>query len=179
MAILNGTRATDFLSGGNPGDTLNGLDGDDILEGFGGADKIYGGVGDDELYGMDGNDLLKGGSGYDYLVGGLGNDKIDGGTTLDPTYPSWWSDIDTVSYYSEGGDLGVTVNLATGIATDSFGNTDTLIDIERVTGTASADTLTGGNAANDSFESFNGQGGADTIDRRVRLGCCRVLLGSR
>jgi Ca2+-binding RTX toxin-like protein len=53
--------------------------------------------------------------------------------------------------------------LATGSATDGFGNTDTLVSIEMVRGTNSADTLTGGNAASDNFEGYRGLGGDDTI----------------
>jgi Ca2+-binding RTX toxin-like protein len=72
--------------------------------------------------------------------------------------------VDTVSYNNEEGASGVTVNLATGTATDSYGNTDTLIDIERVYGTSFADTLIGGNISNDNFECFAGLDGADTIN---------------
>ena len=64
----------------------------------------------------------------------------------------------------QGGTAGVTVNLATGTATDGFGNTDTLSGIEAVRGTNQADSLTGGLAANDiSGEYFYGLGGNDTI----------------
>ena len=163
MAVKNGSAATDILLGTGNADTLSGLAGDDVLDGLGNADTLNGNVGDDELFGGGGDDTLKGGSGYDFLVGGEGNDLLDGGTTLDPGSPPWWNDIDSVSYYIDGGTFGVTVNLATGIATDSFGGTDTLIDIERVYGTSLADTLIGGNAANNEFEMFAGLQGADRI----------------
>ena len=52
-------------------------------------------------------------------------------------------DGDTVSYHFEGGTQGVNVNFVTGLAIDTFGNTDHLIDIERVVGSEFADTLTG------------------------------------
>ena len=52
------------------------------------------------------------------------------------------------------------MNLATGTATDGFGNTDTLSGIEAVVGTASADRLTGDGLAN----RFTAQGGNDVLD---------------
>jgi len=43
---------------------------------------------------------------------------------------------------------GVTVNLATGSAIDSWGNTDTLVSIENAEGTPYADMLTGDSGDN-------------------------------
>ena len=90
--------------------------------------------------------------------GGAGNDTING-----------MGGTDVARYDNITGGPGVTVNLATGTATDQFGNTDTLISIEGVRGSQSADSLTGGATANgtgavDGLEFFNGQGGNDTID---------------
>ena len=59
-----------------------------------------------------------------------------------------------------GGAGGVTVNLASGTATDGFGNTDTLISIERARGTMQADILTGSDADNQ----LVGLGGNDQIN---------------
>ena len=53
----------------------------------------------------------------------------------------------------------MTVNLATGIATDGFGSTDTLTSIERVRATAGADSLIGSAGDN----AFMGLAGNDTI----------------
>jgi Ca2+-binding RTX toxin-like protein len=164
MVLKTGTNATDDLLGTAAADELHGSGGDDRLQGFDGIDWLFGEAGDDSLYGGNGNDRLKGGSGYDFLSGGKGNDLLDGGSALDSFSPSSWTEIDTVGYLDEKGGSGVAVNLATGTATDSFGNTDTLVDIERVTGTGFADSLIGGNAGNDSFEGFIGYGGADTIN---------------
>ena len=58
----------------------------------------------------------------------------------------------------------VNVNLATGTASDGYGTTDTLLNIEGIRGSNYADTLTGGNAASDDFEFFMGLAGNDTID---------------
>jgi Ca2+-binding RTX toxin-like protein len=101
-------------------------------------------------------DVLKGGGTaisqnrlrFEQLEGMGGNDTIDanGSTSVRVTYQSSPS--------------GVTVNLATGTASDGWGGTDTLIGISQVRGSNFADTLTG-NGGNNLIE---GQGGNDTID---------------
>ncbi|WP_146345539.1 calcium-binding protein [Phaeobacter marinintestinus] len=153
MPLFNGTFATDRIFGSNVNDTINGRRGDDSLYGQGGNDTIRGDEGNDWMDGGDGNDRIFGGDDEDYLYGGVGNDILNGGTG--------GTDYDYVYYY---GDVGVTVNLALGTATDEFGGTDTLIDIEYVHASSGADTLIGGNAANDGWESFRGYAGNDFID---------------
>ncbi len=153
MTVFNGTFASDRLSGGVGNDKIYGSRGDDSLYGGAGNDLLKGGAGHDWLSGDDGNDQLLGGSGEDGLYGGMGKDLLDGGNT--------GSDYDSVYYF---GTVGVTVNFATGVAIDEFGTTDTLIDIESVNATAGADTLIGGNKANDDFESFRGYAGNDYIN---------------
>jgi Ca2+-binding RTX toxin-like protein len=141
-------------------DKITGSDKADYLVGGAGNDTLSGGAGQDELYGGTGNDSLNGGSDSDYLVGGAGNDTINGGTGFD-----------LVDYSDEGGASGVTVNLATNKATDTYGDTDTFISIERVRGTDFVDTLSGNNSAN----MFEGGGGNDTIDG---LGGDDILRGN-
>ena len=85
-----------------------------------------------------------------------GNDTIDGG-----------AGFDGVRYHRDsryGGVAGVDVNLKTGIAKDGFGNTDTVISIESVLGTESADTLRGSDVSlvTNSY-TLNGLGGNDLI----------------
>ncbi|MBV9929469.1 MAG: calcium-binding protein, partial [Alphaproteobacteria bacterium] len=70
------------------------------------------------------------------------------------------SGSDTAGYNGEGGPIGVTANLATGTATDSFGDTDTLIGIENIRGSAHDDVLTGDSGAN----ALAGNGGDDVLD---------------
>jgi len=82
-------------------------------------------------------------------VGEAGNDSIDGN--------GGW---DTVNYNLESGGAGVTVNLGTGTATDTYGDTDTLEDIEGVLGTDQADTLIGSGGNN----YLEGRGGNDLIE---------------
>ena len=55
----------------------------------------------------------------------------------------------------------MTVNLATGTATDTFGNTDTLVSIENAIGTSGADTFT---SAASGVNTFTGGGGNDTYN---------------
>ena len=113
-----------------------GTDADEEFDGGAGNDTLIGGGGSDTLIGGDGNDSLVGqGDLENVLDGGAGNDTLDGG-----------DGFDIVSYFSDaqfGGTAGVNVNLATGIAIDGFGNTDTLISIEGVAGSNAADTLVG------------------------------------
>jgi len=126
------------------------------LDGFGNTDTllningVLGSALDDVIYG--GNNAWD----FEYFEGGAGNDLIDGGLGLDE-----------VSYRNDV--AGVTVNLATGTAIDGWGNTDTLIDIEMVIGSALADTLIGGQNSGGEiyagdFERLEGLGGNDVID---------------
>lgn len=166
-----GSDMDDHVVGNHAANELRGRDGDDVLFGMGGNDYLYGngdndtldgGDGDDWLYGQEGNDILIGGAAGDNMIGGAGFDVFDGTRAASDDGNTDW---DSVRYNLEGGSQGVTVNLVTGIATDSFGNTDLLIDIEEVWGTAFADRLTGGNPANnEDWEGFIGLAGADRID---------------
>ena len=102
------------------------------------ADALTGGGGNDKLYGNGGNDLLTGGSGNDYFNGGLGTD--------------------TVSYTSAA--AGVHVSLLLNTAQNTVGaGTDTLISIEKLVGSAFADTL----IANATGATLNGGPGGDDL----------------
>ncbi|MEV8467744.1 calcium-binding protein [Fluviibacterium sp. DFM31] len=127
------------------------------------ADTINGHDGDEYFFGGYGNDTLNGGAGRDDLEGGSGNDTIDGGD----------GSRDELRYDNEernsGGTQGVTVNFLTGTATDTHGNTDTIMNVEEVRGTSHADSFTGSAAAE---ERFRGYAGDDTIlggDGRDRI----------
>lgn len=157
-----GTTGADSVVGGDGNDALDGQAGNDTLIGAAGNDYLFGGTGRDLLEGRDGDDQLFGGSENDTLVGGAGADVLDGGENPGGVRP----DRDTVDYSLEGGPNGVTVNLATGEATDTFGDSDTLSNIEKVIGTVLADHFIGGDPANNfpgESEQFEGQGGNDTI----------------
>jgi len=114
-------------------------------------------------------------------VAGLrGNDIIDGGAnTFDALGNQSGDDRDKVQYvddYWQGGRFGVVVDLETsivggsirGFARDGFGNTDTLIDIERVDGTRFGDRLTGSSVDNrlaggEGRDTYDGGGGYDQV----------------
>lgn len=150
---LNGNDGNNFIYKVLAGAMISdGGAGNDFIRSFSNGafeDVLSGGLGNDDLNGYAGADTLDGGDGDDSIVGGAGNDSLTGG-----------SGIDTLGYSNEGGTLGVTVNLATGTATDSFGDTDTLSGFERAFGTNLADSLTG-SANNDELRGF---GGNDVID---------------
>lgn len=170
---LTGTSGADTLTGTSGNDTLSGLGGNDSLSGLGGADTLTGGNGDDTISGGTGADSLSGGNGNDSLLGEAGNDTLSGGAGLDTLIGGNGDDVltggagadtltggggnDTADYSADG--AGVTVNLASGTATDGGGATDTLNGIENVTGSAFADSLTGDAGAN----VISGGNGADTI----------------
>src|SRR5579871_1244090 len=117
-----------------------------------GNDTLVGSSGDDLLKGLAGDDVLLGSDGNDILVGGQGNDVLDGGTGFN-----------TVDYSQDGGSHAVTVNFATGTATDTFGGTDTLANIQAVIGTNSSDTFIANTVDGVSY-TFNGKAGTDTVD---------------
>ncbi len=145
------------ITGTTGNDTLTGSATDDVIDGLAGNDTLNGLAGNDALNGSDGNDLLSGGSGNDTLNGGAGFDAV--------TYSSTDNDGGT----KQPTGSGVNVNLQAGTATDNWGDTDTLISIEIITGSRLDDILTGGNPANgssatDGFEGFRGLAGNDTIN---------------
>ncbi len=187
---ITGSAGADTLIGGNSlTDSLEvyfGLDGNDTISGGSGYDEVhyekdahFGGTSGVTVNlaagtatdGFGSNDLLVSiegavgtaqadqftsgsNSGDHYIFSGLaGNDTFTGGVGTDEV--SYSRDADA------GGTSGVSVNLSSGTATDGFGNTDTLIGIESVTGTAQADHFIGSSASD---ETFAGLGGADTID---------------
>lgn len=142
-------------SGGAGNDLLSGMENisgsafDDILTGDAGANFIDGHAGDD---------VLSGGGGRDSFVGGAGNDTIDGGAILDRTT---YKDLNSVSYASS--TSAVNVDLASGIAQDGLGGTDTLANVNAVTGSAFGDTISGSSDPT-LYEQFEGGLGADFID---------------
>ncbi|MCA6124196.1 hypothetical protein J6500_20200 [Bradyrhizobium sp. WSM 1704] len=101
-------------------------------------------VGVDTLSGVNGilgsrfNDTLTGSDGAqaEQFYGDAGNDTIDGGGGL----------LDRVVY--RGAPAGATVNLATHTASDGFGGTDTITNVEGVVGTEFNDWITGDSGDN-------------------------------
>jgi Ca2+-binding RTX toxin-like protein len=184
-------RNIESARGSNNSDILIGSDSDNRLRGDGGYDTIDGGAGIDfasyetspnaitvflengnatlgdgyderdtmrnieGIVGTSFNDHLSGGAGDQWFMGRGGSNTIDGGAGSD------W-----VSYLDSPDPAGVTVNLASGTATNGWGGlwqlggTDTLTSIENAEGGDYADTLTGDANANQLI----GGGGNDTIN---------------
>ena len=84
---------------------------------------------------------------FESFEGRQGNDLIDGKGGID-----WVDYLRSTS--------GVNVNLATGVAQDGYGTTDTLANIEDVRGSRDFNDLITGNGGNNSLE---GLGGNDTL----------------
>ncbi len=142
-ASLLGDGLDNFLNGGNGNDTLSGLGGADTLHGNAGNDSLIGDTGNDSLIGGEGDDNFLAGAGDDTLLGGSGRDRFDGNPGNNLINGGGGGD-DYVSY-SNGvqGSFGVSVNLVTGVASNTYGGTDTLIAIRGVNGSPQSDTLIG------------------------------------
>ncbi|MCA0271673.1 MAG: hypothetical protein LCH69_06355 [Proteobacteria bacterium] len=135
----------------------------------GGPDVYHGTAARERIYGLGGDDWLTGGQEEDFFIGGAGNDTLDGGGPNDPGNQDdlnfVWDSLNYDDEYWEAVNAGVAaqgvvVNLTTGIATDTYGDTDTVIEIERVYGTPLADSMTGSSGD----DAFDPHGGNDTID---------------
>ena len=181
IEFIHGSAFDDILTGGNPtGDVyegFRGMAGNDTIDGGTGFDRLFydnsplavvvtwsgtgKGTASDGFGGTDTfvhieevrasafNDTLTGSDSGDFesFEGRAGNDTIDG-------KGSW----DRASYQTSA--AAVNVNLATGIAQDGWGGTDTLLNIEEVRGSAFNDVIVG--TANNNV--IDGQNGDDTMD---------------
>ncbi len=130
------------------------------------ADEISGSAEKDTLAGAGGDDILRGNGGADRLEGGAGADFLDGGASLS----------DTALYTNSA--AAVHVNLEAGTATGGEAAGDTLVAIERLSGSAFDDTLTGdagdnvlrGSVGDDTLnggdgeDALHGEDGADTMN---------------
>jgi Ca2+-binding RTX toxin-like protein len=135
------------------------MEGDDVT-----VENVVGGAGDDVITGDSGNNVITGGAGADTLKGGGGDDTFVEGDT---TGENGADDIDgeagfdTVTYYGRTAGVNVSLNdTADDGDTTGMGEGDNVKGCEKVVGTDSADTITGG-ATNDYIE---GRGGGDTLD---------------
>jgi Ca2+-binding RTX toxin-like protein len=175
--ILDGKAGADQMGGGDGNDTYYvDNDNDLVIESSdplaGGTDKVFStvsftlptyvenltllGTADIDGTGNTKDNIIIGNSGKNTLIGGDGDDTLDGG-----------AGIDTVDYLSA--TSGVTVDLSSTAQQDTGGaGKDTLLNIENVTGTLHADTITG-NAGNNYLDGYAGGdiiyglGGNDTL----------------
>jgi Ca2+-binding RTX toxin-like protein len=120
-------------------------------DGEGGTDtlvsieEVWGSIGNDTILGTGADEAFYSFNGNDSIVAGGGQDRVGFQFTVGLV---------------PAGTRGVTVNLVTGIAQDAWGGTDTLSGVERITGTAFADSMLGGAEQN----RFRGRAGNDTLD---------------
>ena len=163
--IIDGTSGIDKLYGHDAiGDIMTGFAGADAMYGLAGADVMDGGDGADFIFGDRGDDTLYGGAGSDYLYGGLGDDEVYGGADGDVLYSSAGTDLfdggtgNDIIYYSAE-SVGATINLNNSALNAGSALGDTLVSVERISGTNSADILIGDSAAN----TFVGNGGNDRL----------------
>ena len=153
---LLGIERIDIV-GGSGADRLTGDANPNLLSGGPGSDTLIGLDGDDRLEGGTGDDSLAAGAGADILVGGSGNDTLDGGAS---------GDGDALDYGPVDPDdqpaiprRGVEVDLSRGIATDNWGNQDTLRNLLNVSGSNLSDSIIG----TDGFNVLRGAEGNDTL----------------
>lgn len=191
---LLGTAGDDFLEALAGNDTLSGGAGNDLLDGGSGTDTAsYAAhsaavtvdlarstaqdtraagldtlLAIENLLGGSGNDLLLGNTAANRLDGGAGDDTLDGGSGNDILIGGSHGPLgDTVSYATA--TAAVVVSLAiTKAQTTGGGGSDTLTDLEHLSGSAFADTLTGSAAANRldgaaGNDTLSGGGGADVL----------------
>ena len=190
--LINVARVTgsngfnDTLTGGTANETffVSSAGGNKQIDGGGGTDTYrYGpntavaidlvlgtavktGGGTDSLtsienaVGSGGNDTILGDDTNNSLSGDVGNDSLDGRGGFDTADYSFFTNTNQ--------SAGIVANLMTGTATDSWGNTDTLVSIEQLTGTNFADDLTGlqitdATASGGSESNLRGLAGNDTL----------------
>jgi hypothetical protein len=127
------------------------------LDTLSGIENLSSGPGNDVLRGDGGPNVLNGGDGDDVLQPRGGDDWVDGGTAI---VPPLTGGVDTVDYTDAPNGVNVDLDL-TAQATGGSG-TDTLLNIENVTGSPFADQLAGSAAAN----ILDGKTGADTFSAR-------------
>ncbi len=155
--MLRGGAGDDRLSGGGGNNVLDGGSGVNTVSyidasggvsvdlsanaasdnGLGGRDtllniqNIVGSSHDDVLIGDGADNHIQGGEGDDVLMGLGGNNVLDGG-----------AGTNTASY--ERDISGVRVDLSTGSASNGFGGTDTLVNIQQAIGSAFDDEMISG-----------------------------------
>jgi Ca2+-binding RTX toxin-like protein len=150
--------------GGQNADTIYGTDARNEIRGMIGNDQIFALGGVDTIRGRQGSDTINGGDANDTINGGLHADTIDGGAGVDFTAYT-------------GAPSAMTVDLSTGTTSGGDGS-DSLTNIENVTGTGRNDTIIGnglqnlldGGAGDDTLrggsgnDTLFGAAGADTLD---------------
>lgn len=195
-----GTDASESIDGAATRDLIIGRNDNDTLYGAGGADFLIGDYPPSDATGPDetpiltpdsntsaGNDVLIGGSGADEFLSGEGNDTFyghnsgvdaDEGDALifDRPASDSWSNSGTI------GKTGIEVMLGddttSGSATDEWGSSDTIYDVDNIYASEQDDLVQGntdnnlfwGNSGNDTLtgalgnDTLEGDSGADSLE---------------
>ncbi|MBG6199749.1 Ca2+-binding RTX toxin-like protein [Labrenzia sp. EL_13] len=134
VVFSNVTVGTAIVSndGFGTSDNLTAIEG---LEGTRYSDTIIGGIGDDFLRGLEGNDVIDGGVGI----------------------ADWAAYSNTVN---KGGNQGIYIDFVNSVFKDTFGDQDTLTNIENILGSDFDDEIIGDNSIG---RRLVGRGGDDTI----------------
>ena len=159
-------QATNFenVTGSLGADIMVGDASDNILIGLSGIDNIQGGAGNDTLDGGDGDDTIDGGTGDDTIDGGTGDDTLiasTGANVYDGGTDAGNADIDTLDYSTHGTtSISFVLSGATDATITVAGDSNhTVRNVERVIGTAGADSMQGDSGDN----YFLAGGGDDTL----------------
>ncbi|MGI9601256.1 MAG: calcium-binding protein [Acidimicrobiales bacterium] len=164
IATIEGSSASDLLTGTEGADVIMGLGGDDTLDGLEGNDRLCGGGGDDMLIGDKGHDLLDGGFGRDSHDGGKGRDRTFGNPGADTN--DGGPGIDRIDH--RWSPKAVSVDLLTGANRGGTAGGDTTTNTERIAGSPNNDKLRGDDLAN----IINGRGGVDLLNGRGGIDTC-------
>ncbi len=136
---LIGSAFNDILKATVSGSTIFGGDGNDTISGKAGSDVLLGESGNDIFYAGDGDDVIHGGSGDDLIYSQGGNNILTGGGGADTL--NGFTGIATASYADSS--TAVNINMATNINTGGDAQGDILQGILNVTGSSHSDSLTG------------------------------------
>ena len=154
---LRGTSGDDVVLARGGNDTVRTGRGDDVVCGRAGRDRVIVGRGDDRVHlGRGDEEFVSGGDGNDTLVLGSGSFQVAAPGPGDDQVTGADTPFDLVNY--RDAPAGVSVNLATGVATGD--GTDNLASVDAVEGSDFDDVLVGTSGPN----SLVGFGGNDTIE---------------
>lgn len=154
--VFSGEGGADVLDGRGGAGTEDPFAGYFLPRGGADDDTIDVGAGTSFSRGGEGEDVLHGGGRNDVFLPGPGDDAVEGG-----------DGYDSVGFDTEL--PGVTVDLAQTATQDTGEGVDTLTGLERATGTAGDDVLSGNAAQNiltglDGDDELRGRGAGDTLD---------------
>jgi Ca2+-binding RTX toxin-like protein len=171
FVLSGGVNTIENLEGTSFVDSITGNNVANVLDGRGGNDSLFGGDGDDTLIGSSGADALNGQGGNDRLQPGAGDDAVDGGSGIG----------DTVKFNDAVSGVTLTLNGFSSTNATGGSGTDSVVEVEWVTGSAFDDTfglsftdgdlnVLQGNLGNDSLniqdgaseDVADGGGGSDT-----------------